>query len=110
MRYIRKTYWIFLFAGFYIISVIKANIYLAWDVLTPKMHMNPGIITIKLEMESKSALLLFSNLVSMTPGTLVIDLDPERNEADVHVLYLRDENKIRDEIYAIQCRIKRIFE
>lgn len=110
MSYIRKTYWIFLFAGFYIISVIKANLYLAWDVLTPKMLMNPGIITIKLELESKSALLLFSNLVSMTPGTLVIDLDPEKNEAAVHVLYLRDEKAIRAEIYAIQCRIKRIFE
>ena len=96
MRYIKKAYWMFLFVGFYIISVIKANLYLAWDVLTPEMHMNPGIISINLELESKGALLLFSNLVSMTPGTLVIDLDPDRNEADVHVRYLRDENKIRD--------------
>ncbi|MGM0464071.1 MAG: Na+/H+ antiporter subunit E [Bacteroidota bacterium] len=110
MRYIKKAYWMFLFIGFYIISVVKANLYLAWDVLTPTMHMNPGIISIKLELESKSALLLFSNLVSMTPGTLVIDLDPEKNEAAVHVLYLRDEKKIRAEINAIQSRIKRIFE
>lgn len=110
MRYIKKTLWMFLFTGFYIISVIRANLYLAWDVLTPKMHMNPGIINIKLELESKSALLLFSNLVSMTPGTLVIDLDPEKNEAAVHVLYLKDEKRIRAEINSIQCRIKRIFE
>jgi multisubunit Na+/H+ antiporter MnhE subunit len=110
MRYIKKAYWVLIFIGFYIFSVIKANLYLAWDVLTPEMHMNPGIINIKLELESKSALLLFSNLVSMTPGTLVIDLDPDKNEAAVHVLYLRDEKKIRSDIYEIQCRIKRIFE
>jgi multicomponent Na+:H+ antiporter subunit E len=91
-------------------SVVKANLYLAWDVITPKMMMNPGVITIKLMLESRSALLLFSNLVSMTPGTLVINLDPEKNEAAVHVLYLRDEQAIRTEIYTIQCRIKRIFE
>lgn len=110
MRTIKKAYWIVHFAGFYILSVVKANLFLAWDVVTPKMLMSPGIITINLMLESKSALLLFSNLVSMTPGTLVINLDPEKNEADVHVLYLRDEQAIRSEIYAIQCRIKRIFE
>jgi multicomponent Na+:H+ antiporter subunit E len=110
MRAIKKAYWIVHFAGFYLFSVVKANLYLAWDVLTPKMLMNPGVITIKLMLESRSALLLFSNLVSMTPGTLVIDLDPEKNEAAVHVLYLRDEQAIRTEIYTIQCRIKRIFE
>lgn len=110
MRYIKKAYWIVHFAGFYIISVVKANLYLAWDVITPKMLMNPGVISIKLMLESRSALLLFSNLVSMTPGTLVINLDPEKNEAAVHVLYLRDEQAIRTEIYTIQCRIKRIFE
>jgi multicomponent Na+:H+ antiporter subunit E len=110
MKYLKKAYWSFNFAGYYLFSVVKANLYLAWDVLTPKMLMNPGIITIKLMLESKSALLLFSNLVSMTPGTLVINLDPENNEAAVHVLYLRDEKAIRSEIYAIQCRIKRIFE
>ncbi|MCF8346412.1 MAG: Na+/H+ antiporter subunit E [Bacteroidales bacterium] len=110
MRTIRKAYWIFNFTGYYLFSIVKANLYLAWDVLTPKMLINPGIITIKLMLESKSALLLFSNLVSMTPGTLVIDLDPEKNEAVVHVLYLRNEKAIRSEIYAIQCRIKRIFE
>jgi multicomponent Na+:H+ antiporter subunit E len=110
MRTIRKIYWIVHFAGFYIFSVVKANLYLAWDVITPKMLMNPGVITIKLMLESRTALLLFSNLVSMTPGTLVINLDPEKNEAAVHVLYLRNEQAIRTEIYTIQCRIKRIFE
>lgn len=110
MIYIKKAYWMLLFIGFYIISVIKANFYLAWDILTPRMMMNPGLISIQLDLESRSALLLFSNLVSMTPGTLVIDLDPEKNEAAVHVLYLRDEEKIRSEIYVIQSRIKRIFE
>ena len=110
MRIPKKAYWIVHFAGYYLFSVVKANLHLAWDVLTPKMLMNPGVITIKLMLESRTALLLFSNLLSMTPGTLVIDLDPEKNEATVHVLYLRDEQAIRTEIYTIQCRIKRIFE
>ncbi len=110
MRYIKKAYRLFLFIGLYLLSIIKANLFLAWDILTPKMLMNAGIISINLELRSKMALLLFSNLVSMTPGTLVISLDPEKNEASVHILYLQDEKAIRAEIYAIQCRIKRIFE
>ncbi len=110
MKYIRKAYRVANFAGYYLYSVVKANLYLAWDVITPRMLMNPGVITIKLMLESRSALLLFSNLVSMTPGTLVINLDPAKKEAAVHVLYLRDEKKIRINIYDIQCRIKRIFE
>jgi multicomponent Na+:H+ antiporter subunit E len=110
MIYLKKAYWIILFIGFYIWSVIKANLFLAWDVLTPKMLMNPGIIDLKLDLNSRSSVFLFSNLVSMTPGTLVIDLDPEKNEASIHVLYLTNEKKIRAELFSIQCQIKRIME
>ena len=110
MKYLKKIYYILSFIGFYLYSLIKANLLLAWDIVTPKDLHNPGIITIKLEIQQEGGLLLFCNLVSRTPGTLVIDLEKETKEAVVHILYSNKELQIRKELRSIESRIKKIID
>jgi len=55
-------------------------------------------------------LLLFSNLLSMTPGTLVMDIYENREIALVHVLYLTSSAEILNEIKEIQDKIGRFTE
>ncbi len=101
MKWLKRTYHLILFFGFYIWKLIIANLLIAYDILTPKMRFNPGIIEVDLEPSSKFGLLLISNLVSMTPGTLSIDLDLERSKLIVHVLYLNRRKATEQEIYEI---------
>jgi len=110
MKYLRKTYYILSFIGFYVLSLLKANLHLAWDIITPKDLHTPDIITVKLDIKQESGLLLFCNLVSMTPGTLVIDLKKETQEAVVHILYSDKELKTRKDLAMIESRIKKIME
>jgi multicomponent Na+:H+ antiporter subunit E len=108
MKWLKRTYHFILFLGFYLWKLIIANLFIAYDILTPKMRFNPGMIEIDLEPSSKFGLLLISNLVSMTPGTLSTDLDLERRKLMVHVLYLDKRKDTEREISEIIKRVGRI--
>jgi len=106
----RKMYYIFSFIGFYLLKLIQSNVYIAYDILSPKMSTNPGLIEVPLTLKSDFGLLLFSNLLSMTPGTLVMDIYENRKIALVHVLYLTSSAEILNEINEIQDKIGRFTE
>jgi multisubunit Na+/H+ antiporter MnhE subunit len=104
MKVIVKIYLLLAFLVFYTTKLVQSNLYIAFDIITPKMHSNPGYIKVPLRTNSKFGLLLFSNLVSMTPGTLSIDISANEKELLVHHLY-DDKNKVLKDIEKIQTRI-----
>lgn len=110
MRILRKTYYFILFLGFYLVNLIVANLYIAYDILSPRMRINPGTIEVEIHLASNFGILLFSNLISMTPGTLSMDMDRERNILLVHVLYMDRREATEKEIQRIMKRIKQITE
>ena len=87
MRIIKKIYYIVEFIVFYIFKLIQSNLIIAFDILTPKMRTKPDFIYVPITIESDFGLLLFSNLVSMTPGSLSIDMNKEKTILEIHVLY-----------------------
>ncbi len=84
------------FAGFYLTEVIKANFIIAWDVLTPDSKSTPGIIEIELpEGLGDAQTLLISNLITMTPGSLTLELCADHRTLLLHILYLDDVEETR---------------
>jgi multisubunit Na+/H+ antiporter MnhE subunit len=108
MKTLRKIAAFADFIIFYLVKLVTANIYIAYDILTPKMHTRPGFVRIPLTIVSRPGLLLFSNLLSMTPGTLTIEISPDKKTMLVHVLYGKNQEKLVREIDKIQEKIKRI--
>ena len=108
MNILKKTYYTIDFIAFYLIKLVQSNIYIAYDILTPKIHVNPGFLRVPLSIKSDIGLLLFSNLLSMTPGSLSIDITEDKKIMLVHVLYKKSEKEILPEIQKIQEKIIRI--
>lgn len=80
------------FAGFYLAEVVKSNLHIAWDVLTPRDLTRQGILRLDLpEGVGDARILLISNLITMTPGTLSLDLSADRRTLLIHALYLGDD-------------------
>lgn len=83
---------------YFIKALVISNLRVMWDVITPGHISKPGIIGIKLDAESDFEILLVANLISLTPGTLSIDISEDKKTLFVHVMYLNDIDQASREI------------
>lgn len=86
------------FVLYFLKELILANLRVAYDILTPKNYLEPGIVEVPLDVESDLEITLFANLVTLTPGTLSLDVSKDRKTLFVHVMYLEDEEQFRREL------------
>lgn len=110
MKIFLKLYYIVVFIAIYLSKLVQANFYIAYDILTPNLKTNPSFIKVPLVLKSEFGMLLFSNLLSMTPGSLSIDITQDRHYMWVHVLYQTTDEEMLLEFQDIQDKIKRITE
>lgn len=108
MKILKKFYFILEFIVYYLYNLAKANLYIAWDILTPKMRMKPAFMEIPVRLETDFGLLLFSNLLSMTPGTISMDISEDKKTVRVHVLYYKTDEIMLNDFYRMQEKIERI--
>lgn len=85
---------------FYLKELFVASLWVAYDVLTPKDHMRPAVIAIPLEAETDLEITLLANFITLTPGTLSIDISKDRKTLFIHNVYLEsdDMDKVRKQI------------
>lgn len=80
------------FFFFFLYEMIMANIQVAYDVITPKYFFKPGIVRYPLEANSDIEINLLSTMISMTPGTLILDISEDKKSLYIHVMYLKDKD------------------
>ena len=86
------------FAVYYLWELVKSNAIIAYDVLTPTHHMKPGVIAIPIDARTDLEITVLANLITMTPGTLSLDVSPDRRTLYVHAMYIHDADALRREI------------
>lgn len=101
----------FIFILFYLKGMVKANFYLARDILSLKMRINPGIVKINIDAKSDNRILALFNLISMTPGSLCIDISDDRKSIYVHGMYVKDRDSFEAEIKeGIEKKAMEVFD
>lgn len=83
------------FALFYLRQLLLANLRIAYDVVTPRHHMRPGVIGVPLGARTDAEITLLANLITLTPGSVVIDVSDDRSTLFVHVMYLEGDDPDR---------------
>ncbi|MDA3909935.1 MAG: Na+/H+ antiporter subunit E [Bacteroidales bacterium] len=58
----------------FIFELIKSNLDVARRVLSPSLPINPGIVEVKTTLKSPMARMILTNSITLTPGTLTIDM------------------------------------
>lgn len=81
------------FIFFFLYELFKANLQVAYDVITPKFYMKPGIVQVPLDAETDLEITLLANLISLTPGTLSLDVSNDKKVLYVHGMYVSDKEK-----------------
>ena len=76
--------------GFFLYELFVSSFRVAWYVLSPTRRSRPGIIAVPLETCSDTELTLLANLVSLTPGSLTLDISEDRRTLLVHAMFVDD--------------------
>lgn len=97
------------FSVFFLKELIVANARVAYDVITPVWYMKPGVIAMDLEAETDIEITLVANLISLTPGTLSLDVSDDRRVLYIHAMFMADEQELRDSLQELQQRILRVL-
>jgi multicomponent Na+:H+ antiporter subunit E len=107
----RRYFWFIVYLTVFIWECIKANLDVAYRVLHPAMPIRPGIVKVKTSLKSNLAKMLLANSITMTPGTISVDIIDDY--LYIHWIYIRSEDP---EVYtemiigAFEKYIKRIIE
>ncbi|GAB4422200.1 MAG: Na+/H+ antiporter subunit E [Anaerolineae bacterium] len=110
-NYFKKVYQIISFVLFFMDALIRANLRVAYEVITPPYTMRPGIVAIPLEVKTDAAITLLANLITLTPGTLSLDVSADRRVLYVHSMYVDDVEQFRREIKeGFERRVLEVFQ
>lgn len=106
-----RYFWLLVYLVIFTWECIKANFDVAYRVLHPSMPIKPGIVKVKLNLTSDFARTMLANSITMTPGTITVDLVGD--ELYVHWIYVKstDEAEYSQRIAGrFEKYIKKIFE
>lgn len=83
---------------FFVWELILANLRVAHDVITPRHYMRPGILAVPLDAQTDLEITMLSNLITLTPGTLSLDISIDRRVLYIHAMYIDDVDEVRQKI------------
>lgn len=86
------------FLLYFLVQVVRSNLVLARDIVTPGDSTEPGIIGVPLHHCSDAVVTLVANSFTLTPGSLTIEVSRHPTIIYVHVLYLHDVEAVRHEL------------
>jgi len=83
------------FAGFFLWQLLLSNLRVAYDVVTPHLYMQPGIVAVPLDARTDQEITLLANLITLTPGTLSLDVSEDRSVLYVHAMFVDNPDNVR---------------
>lgn len=93
-RFYHSIYLILFFLWELVVSCVRV----AWDVVTPRLYARPGVIAVPLDAKSDLEITMTANLISLTPGTLSLDVSEDRTTLYVHAMYISDIDDLKREL------------
>lgn len=102
---------LFVLGVYFIFELVLSSFKVAWDVITPRHRARPGILAVPLDVRSDAAVTVLANLVSLTPGSVSLDVSEDRSTLFVHAMFIDDVEGARTEIKEkMERRVKEALE
>lgn len=97
-HYFGKVWQIIRFALYFLWELLKSNLLMAYYVVAPLSKMKPGIIAVPLDITTDAQITLLANMITLTPGTLSVDVSTDRTVIYVHSVYVTNPDQFRNDI------------
>lgn len=100
------------FLGYFLVQLVQATALVTWEVVTPRpWRLNEAVVAVPVYGASDAVITLIANAISLTPGTITLEVrrgDPETT-LYVHVLHFRGVEQVRRDVEGLEARALRAF-
>lgn len=100
-----RAYRIAAFAGHFAVRFLKSNVVIAWEILTPRSRLAPVIVELPLRCRTSPEISTFANLISLTPGTLTLEIVTDPPALYVHGTHAAEPEEFLDELRDLEDRL-----
>lgn len=107
--YARRIPRVMAFTVFFLKELVKSNFRVAYDVATPVWYMKPGVIAFPINASTDLEIMFLSSVISLTPGTLSLDVSDDRKVLFIHAMFLQDEEQLRKDLRELEDRLLKIM-
>lgn len=90
-------------------ALVKSSGVVAWEVVTPRNRINQAIVAVPLRTRSLGIATLVANTVTLTPGTMTLEIRREPPALYIHIMHLRTIEAVRDDIHRLEDLALRAF-
>jgi multicomponent Na+:H+ antiporter subunit E len=103
-NYSSKVIQVTTFVAFIAREILTASLSVAWLMLQPRRRIKPAIVAVPLAVHNDLGIILLSNLITLSPGTMTLDISSDRRTLYVHTITLDDADAFR---YKIKTGLER---
>lgn len=97
------------FAGYFLVLLVRASLAVAWEVVTPRSRVREGIVAVRLAELPDRVVTILANAISLTPGTLTIEVERAPLTLYVHVLHLVSPEQTRADVARLAKHVGAMF-
>lgn len=96
--YMRKVWAMIKLLALFIKELFKSSFVVIGQVLSPKLNIRPGIFAYKTELTGDWEVTILANLITLTPGTLTLDVSREGSTLYIHAMDIDDVDRLCSDI------------
>ena len=111
--YLQRGIIFLLFLPIFFVQAYKSSLQVLRLLLSPELNLNQGIVEVNTEMENINGLTMLANIITLTPGTITVDVHAEEHHIYVHWINIKHSTRSgirRDIIGDFEPWLMRIFE
>ena len=109
--YFLRVYRVIRLVFYFLYELFVGSFQVLKDILTPQHLSTPAFIKVPLDVKSDAEILLVTNLISLTPGTLSVDVSDDRSCLTVHAMFADDPDALIAELKnGMERMVREVFE
>lgn len=80
---------------YFLWELLVASSQVIWEIITPQDHTRPAVVSVQTRSTVPGHITAVANMVSLTPGTLSLEIDHDTRTIYIHVLHLESVEQTR---------------
>jgi multicomponent Na+:H+ antiporter subunit E len=101
----RRTTRAVLFLAYYAKLFLLANAIVAWEIISPRSGLAPAVTLMPLRSRSPAEITCLAHLITLTPGTLVLEVGTDPPTLLVHAMHAADPERFRTQLGDLETRL-----